>query len=213
MKKVNAYQPSQIDLYGVYASLIGLCLFVFGYYLATRYYPGGTQEDPTSIGFDWVRNYWCELLAKNAKNGADNPARAIALPSMFLLCAAIGIFWVQIFKKFAFPARFRYSFQIAGLLSMCFAGFIFTEAHDLLINISGGFGIYALIGVLIGLYQTRMFKLLAFGGFALLLTLANTYIYYTGQGLFCLALLQKISFVWVLVWIAGMNIWWIRSKN
>jgi hypothetical protein len=213
VKKINAYKPSRFDLCGVYISLIGLCLFVCGYYLATLYYPGGVQEDPMSVGFDWVRNYWCELLAKNAKNGVENPAREIALPAMFLLCVSIGIFWVQIFKKFAFAPRLRFSFQIAGVLSMCFAGFIFTEAHDSVINISGSFGVYALIGVLVGLYQRQMFKPLAFGGFALLLTLANTYIYYTGQGLFCLALLQKISFVWVLVWIASLNIWWIWSKD
>jgi hypothetical protein len=42
---------------------------------ATRFYPGGSQEDASSVGYDWANKHLSNLFAPKAVNGAENPAR------------------------------------------------------------------------------------------------------------------------------------------
>ena len=37
-------------------------MFLVLYVVAAQYYPGGSQADQASRGFDWVHNYWCNLV-------------------------------------------------------------------------------------------------------------------------------------------------------
>jgi len=40
--------------------------------VATRFYPGGTLDDPTVVGFDWSRHYLTNLFRPVALNGQSN---------------------------------------------------------------------------------------------------------------------------------------------
>lgn len=76
--------------------VFGISLFAVLYFIATQYYPGGSQADVKSIGFSWQHNYWCNLLNENAMNGQANPARPIAISAMIILCFSLTYFWFNL---------------------------------------------------------------------------------------------------------------------
>jgi len=78
--------------------LFGTLLFTCLYFIATLFYPGGSQADKNSKGFSWTNNYWCNLLNENAMNGQHNAARPIAITAMLVLCTTLMIFWVHLSK-------------------------------------------------------------------------------------------------------------------
>lgn len=47
--------------------------------VATRFYPGGTLDDLTVVGFDWSRHYLTNLFRPVALNGPRNPAMPYAV--------------------------------------------------------------------------------------------------------------------------------------
>ena len=77
--------------------------------------------------------------------------------------------------------------------------------HDLAVNTSSAFGLIAMIGTLIALYQQEWKWLFAFGLFNLLLVALNNYLYHTEQMMY-LPVVQKFSFVTFLAWLSLINI-------
>jgi hypothetical protein len=62
---------------------IGVILFFLFFIYAASLYPGGTQFDKSTQGFDWVNNYWCELATEEAINGQPNAAMPYAVTACF----------------------------------------------------------------------------------------------------------------------------------
>lgn len=58
---------------------LGIILFSILYYYSSTLYPGGSQADINTIGFDWVNNYWCNLMNEKGMNGELNQARSFAI--------------------------------------------------------------------------------------------------------------------------------------
>jgi len=183
----------------------GIILFFGLFYFASTLYPGGSQFDEHTVGFNWMHNYWCDLLGKNASNGQPNPARPFAIFAMILLCGSVGIFLYQLAQAFTQTVLWKKIIQICGCCSMLFAAFIFTEYHDEMILISSLFGVFAVIGVLKIIYQSNLLFYQLSGLICLFLLGLNNVIYYTGIGLSILPFIQKITFGGVLFWILGMN--------
>ena len=134
---------------------IGIFVYAILYVISTLYYPGGSSFDRVHPGFDWIHNYWCDLTSEIALNGHINRARPVALTAMSVLCSSLLVFWynmpVLITNK-VHAMIIRY----AGMLSMLIAMFLFTYWHDTVINLSGLFGIPALILTFAGLYKTSI---------------------------------------------------------
>jgi hypothetical protein len=62
--------------------------------LAARLYPGGTWFEPSSVGFSFWGNFWCDLLHSPALNQAPNEQGAqAARVSFWLFAAALLRFW------------------------------------------------------------------------------------------------------------------------
>ncbi|RYY59624.1 MAG: hypothetical protein EOO05_12670 [Chitinophagaceae bacterium] len=186
---------------------IGIIIFIVVYVIATRYYPGGSDFDRFSKGFDWLHNYWCELLATNTKTREVNTARPIAIGAFILLDVTLTMCWLQASFLFSRASAFRWLVIICGVLSGISMCFLSSPSHDLVINITGGFGLTALVLVLAGL-RKRKFQVAFYAGIAcIFLFFLNTYIYYTGNWFNTLAVVQKISFAAFLSWfwmIAGI---------
>ena len=70
----------------------GSVLFLVLYIVAAQFYPGGSQADKAAPGFDWVHNYWCNLMNERAGNGQLSASRPIALSAMGVLCVTMGLF-------------------------------------------------------------------------------------------------------------------------
>ena len=95
--------------------------------------------------------------------------------------------------------------KLGGVLSMIFATLMFTAFHDLVTIISSFFGLFAVVGIIKEVYSSAMQKYKISGMICLLLLWMNNYVYYTTQFIEWLPLIQKITFLIVLLWIIGLN--------
>jgi hypothetical protein len=196
----------------VLTPIFGILVFAVLYVVATFYYPGGSNADKTALGFDWLNNYWCDLTGQFAKNGETNPARPIALTALIILCSTLAVFWFYVPRLFS-DNKFNQFIRYAGITSMTVAVFLFTDFHDTVINVAGTFGIAALTGVFIGLYKNNLTKLFGYGVFCLGLMLLNYFIYETSFLLSLLPIIQKVTFVLLLVWICLIDIYLYRTTK
>ena len=187
--------------------IIGTLIFVILYFVATLYYPGGSQVDKNSIGFSWTNNYWCNFLNETAINGQTNPAKPIALTGMFVLCLTLSIFWYLFPKQINIDRRLKLTIQISGLIAMTIAFFLFTSInHDLVTNLATSFGAIATIGTFVGLYKQKWFRLFGFGLLNILLVGLNNLCYYNKEFIIYLPVIQKISFATFLIWICLIDL-------
>lgn len=191
--------------------IAGILLFLFLFVFAASRYPGGSQADLTHEGFDWVHNYWCNLMGKEAMNGEPNDAVRIAIPAFVVLCGSLALFFYHFSKQLARNSIWAKIIRIGGVLSMSAAALIATPWHDEMTIIASFFGVFVVAGVIIGV-STSHFRLYKWTGiFCLFLLGLNNYIYYTQHGLVILPVLQKLTFVIVLCWIVGLN--WQLYQN
>ena len=193
----------------LYGTLIFACL----YFIATLYYPGGSQVDKNSKGFSWINNYWCNLLNDDAINGQHNYAKPIALTAMCILCFTLTFFW-YIFSRYAYQKKSnRLIVQTSGTLAMISGVFIFTGFHDTLVNVASFFGLVATAGTFVGLYKLQWKGLLWLGIVNIILIITNNILYY-GNGLkLYLPLVQKITFLFFLLWICLIDISLFKKVN
>jgi hypothetical protein len=194
--------------------LLGSVVFVLLYFVATLYYPGGSQVDQNAIGFSWINNYWCNLLNDTAINGKSNPAKPIAITGMLVLCITLAYFWWLFPRHLQLSIKWKYTIQISGALSMFIAFFLFTNFnHDAVTNLASIFGLIATAGTFIGLYQTKWYKLFRFGIFNILLVFLNNYVYYSKGLIIYLPIIQKISFVSFLIWVCCIDVTLYRLQK
>ena len=186
--------------------LFGIIIFIFFYFLATLYYPGGSNFDGKSIGFDWINNYWCDLTGKYAKNGKTNEARNIALTGMLILCFTLSLFWYYL-PKFFHESKFnQIMIKYSGICAMFVLFFLFTTFHDSVIALGGILSIIPLIGTFRELYKNKLTKLFFLGLLSLLLILLNYLIYMSNYFIFFRPVIQKITFIVFLMWIFAINL-------
>ncbi len=88
---------------------------------------------------------------------------------------------------------------------MLFACFLFTPYHNIIILVSSIFGVFAVLGIFRTLLLTN-FGFQKFGATLCLLLLAfNNYVYYSSQYLAILPILQKVTLLFVLMWVLSLN--------
>ena len=189
----------------VYFPTVGTLVFVMLYLYASTLYPGGSQENINHIGFDWIHNYWCNLTNEVAINGQLNPARPYAMIAMIVLCISLTIFFIRFAKVFAKHNFWKIIIQVFGVIAMVFTVLIFTKYHNIMIGLSSIFGVFAVVGIITEVYQSKLLLLKWAGVFAIVLLALNNYIYYTDFLIEHLPLLQKITFAYVLLWVIGLN--------
>ena len=185
---------------------VGVCLFMVLYLMATLLYPGGSNANKTSVGFNWLHNYWCDLLGSIGKNGKPNPAQPLAMTAMAILCFVLATFWYSLPLLTPTKRTIRLLIQVTGTLSMLLMFFIYTPLHDVVINVAGSLGVVALCSTYLWLYQIREFRCLAVGLFNFFLGIINNYVYHSVEYLEYLPVIQKFSMISFLGWICWMNL-------
>ncbi len=188
-----------------YLPIIGCCLFLFLISMASYHFPGGSQAENCALGYSWVNNYLCDVIAIEAYNGDAHPYSKIGLAAMMCLCGAISMFFFFFTDWMEVKGRWRFIIKWMGLVSMICAMLIFTELHNIMIAISSILALPALLGVFIILYRKKLFPFFYAGILILLLLLLNNVIYYTQYMEECLPQIQKISVLCVVFWIVVMN--------
>lgn len=96
--------------------------------------------------------------------------------------------------------------QISGLISMATGMLIFTRLHDIIINITGLCAVIAIAGTFAGLRKLRWKRLFWLGIVNLLLIAVSNILYYGPGLIFYLPVVQKISFLFFLLWICFIDI-------
>jgi len=184
----------------ILATFIGSFLFVILYIIAAFLYPGGSGANKTATGYSWINNYWCNLLNEKAINGQTNTARPVAVLAMLVLCLSLSTFWVLFPAITQLKKYHRLLIQLAGTVCMLASFLLLTPIdHDLAVNTSCAFGLIAMTGTLIALYQLKWKSLFALGLFDLLLVALNNYLYHSNEMTY-LPIVQKFSFLSFLVW-------------
>lgn len=88
---------------------------------------------------------------------------------------------------------------------MIFATLMFTDYHDLMTILSSLFGLIAVIGIIKEIYDSKLFNYKITGVICMISLAINNIIYYSTEFIEWLPLIQKITFLIVLIWIWGVN--------
>jgi hypothetical protein len=179
----------------------GIGIFFILYVVAAFFYPGGSQYDKAARAFSWTNNYWCDLLTMEAKNGQYNTARPIAVTSWVILCCSLSLFWYYLPVLFLISEKQKKIISISGIAAMAIAVFLFTSFHDIVIQAGGLLGLVAFAGTLSGLYKTRLYGFFYTGLFCVMLMGLNYFIMVSANFSSYLPVVQKFTFVIVLLWI------------
>ena len=198
-KKGSQYQIANL------IPVIGIVIFVGLYIFSSTLYPGGSQANLNSEGFDWVNNYWCNLMNEKGMNGQPNPAKPYSIIAMIILCLSLMFFFIQFAQIYSKSKIWKRIIKTSGIISMSFAILIFTKYHDLMTTLSSIFGLFVVIGIIREVYKSKLSTYKITGVICILILGLNNYIYYTQQFIEVLPLLQKITFAIVLLWIIGLN--------
>ena len=146
-------------------------------------------------------------------NGQHNAARPIAITAMLVLCTTLMIFWYIFPKQIAFKKASRLTIQISGFIAMSIGMFLFTSLHDYIINIASLFGLIALTGTFIGLMKLKWIKLFWMGIFIVMLIGLNNFLYHKNGLIFYLPIVQKITFLYFLLWVCLISINLYNKRN
>lgn len=184
---------------------VGIISFLGLFIYSATLYPGGSQSNLNTIGYDWMNNYVCNLMSEKSINEEINPARTYAILGMVILCMSLIIFFYQFSKTFVTDKNWASIIFVAGILSMISASFIFTKYHDLMTTISSFFGLFVVVGIIKGVHKSSLTSYKLAGGLCLVLLLVNNIIYYTAYKIDYLPLVQKVTFAIVLIWIVSLN--------
>lgn len=185
---------------------LGILTFIGLYVYAATLYPGGSQADINSVGFDWRNNYWCNLMSEDAMNGLENPASPVALFGMVILCSSMTLFFFQFANYFVKNKIWKMTIKIAGALAMLSAVFIFTKYHDIMTTILSICGVVGIIGIIIALHKNNLMFFKVSGIICMTLVGANNLFYYNENLIKYLPVLQKVGFILILAWTVGLNL-------
>ena len=177
-----------------------MVLLVLAYVAAAARYPGGTQLDPTEAGYSHLGNFWCDLLAPFAYNGAVNAARPIALAATWIFALSLIPMFAGASSLWPRAARERRVVPVFGALAMLSFIAISTPYHDAAIQVgvvTGGVA-FALLIHRIGAAKLR--ALMLSGTFALGLGACDYAAYMGGAPLTVLPGFQKLAGAALLVW-------------
>lgn len=185
---------------------LGILIFMGLYIYATTLYPGGSQADINSVGYDWLNNFWCNLMSVNSMNGLENPARPVALFAMIILCSSMTLFFFQFANYFVENKNWKITIKISGTLAMLSAVFIFTKFHDIMTTILSVCGVIGIIGIIRALHKNKMTFFKVSGIICMSLVGIINLFYYNENLIIHLPLVQIVAFVLILAWTVGLNI-------
>ena len=187
-----------------HAVLIGIVFSIVLLVIAAIYYPGGSQIDKNSIGYDWKNNYMSNLFSPKAVNGLDNTSRPWAMAGMFFLCTSCAIFFTGFSKRLP-PGTAAGIIKYSGACAALFVFLIITPYHDLMVTLSSPCILIAIfyLSVLILKSKLLFFKFLSIACLASLYI--SIYMYYTRSFLGALPVMQKLCFFTIVTWMVGLE--------
>lgn len=186
-----------------YSILIGIVTSVLLFVLATLHYPGGSQADINSIGFDWKNNYISNLFTEKAVNGLENGARLWAIAGMFFLSASFATFFIEFSKRIPVTGPSKIIKYVGGIC-MLFTFLIATPLHDLMIPISSTMFLIGIFYITVFVFKSKLILFKFLCTLYLIVFYYTLYLYGTRQ-VSILPIMQKLTFASTIVMVLGLN--------
>ena len=144
-----------------YSILPGIIISTTLLVVSTRYYPGGSQYDKNSIGYDWKNNYLSNLFGEKAVNGSDNASRLWAISGMLFLCVSFALFFIEFSKKISSKGAAKI-IRYFGVGAMTFAFLAVTPFHDTMITIASTLALISMFYITVFVFKSKLhfFKIL-----------------------------------------------------
>lgn len=184
---------------------VGIALSILFLIAASLKYPGGSPKDRQSVGFRWTENYISDLLELKAVNGANNPARPLAVAGVLIMGLFTGLAFVRFAHKVGVK-KYASAIQYGGLILVLFAALGTIPAyHDLSVTVSIFLNLLLFFYVMIVLLKSRLtvFKVLSVAFLASFY--GASYMFGTRTGLEYMPLVQKITHIIQIVWLLGLE--------
>jgi hypothetical protein len=189
--------------------------------IAMAQYPGGNIWVRSEPGYDFWRNFWCDLLREPAYNGQPNLlAPSFAQAAMFTLAVALAAFFL--IAPSLFPARRRLGalvslLGVAGACGLALVSVVsdgqFPRLHGTTVLVAAPAGLLAVIGTLIGMLRApARCRSSAAIGMALLAAALVSLVQFAREYAFSapssewLPRSQKVATLLALVWICVVSI-------
>jgi len=189
-----------------YIPIIGIGAYAILFMYSASMYPGGSRMRPSQVGFDWIHNYWCDLMGKLSFDGQVNASRPTAIAAWICVCTSILlIFWKSV-EVFFPQGRLNVLFKITSVLAAAIGLFAFTDFHDLIVALCFPFGTITAIGLTIGLLKSDLSFFKHTIWVCLVLLSLSFFMYFTNTGLHLLGLTQKITLAVVMSWLLAFHI-------
>lgn len=201
----------------VYSGVLG---FVVCMTIAIVLYPGGNLWDRAQPGYDFWRNFWCDLERQPAYNGDPNQlAPRFAQLAMVWLAFGIGAYFVlapRLFSGARWLGRAVTAAGLCGALGLVLVAGLssqsFPTLHGVAVLAAGPTGLAAVLGTVVGLARSpaRQPLLVALGTLMLAVALF-TLTQYTRQFLFAapssewLPRSQKVATLLALGWMCVVS--------
>jgi len=181
----------------------GITISLLLLFIATLYYPGGSQHDKNSIGYDWGNNYLCNLFSTKAVNGADNASKPWAVAGMLPLCISFALFFFEFSKRIPAkgPARI---IRYCGAGAMVFAFFVVTSFHDTAVTLAGTLALISMFYITVFIFRAKLHFFSIFSVVCLLVFYSCNYVYYTRSYLEFLPILQKVLLSLTIAWVLSL---------
>lgn len=180
--------------------LICLAIALVLLIVSASLYPGGSQANLQTQGYDMVNNYLCNLFDAKGMNGAPNPGMQWAFAGMLIMCVGFGLFFYRVSAKI--PKRSSaLIIRYAGMAAMFFAFLVITPYHDMMVTIAVIFAMLSTVYLAIYVFISGSWPLRILSLFCMISLYFSAIIYYTKYWLEILPLSQKINYLLLIIWV------------
>jgi hypothetical protein len=187
-----------------HAPLIGIAISLLLLVIATFYYPGGSQADKNSVGYDWGNNYLSNLFGAKAINGMPNGARFWAASGMLFFSIGFTLFFWEFSKKI--PTKVAAGIvKYCGSSAMLCAFLAVTPLHDIMVTIAGTLALVSIFYITVFTFRSKLLVLKILCVVCLAILYTCNFIYYTQNYIVYLPILQKTAYVIVCTWALSLH--------
>ena len=99
------------------------------FFVSTLFYPGGSQDNINTVGYDWQHNYISNLFAWTAINGQASNSPIWAAGGMFVLSYSFSLFFIRFSQKIPVKSA-SLVIKYFGVAAMFFVFLAVTPYHD-----------------------------------------------------------------------------------
>lgn len=186
-------------------TLVFITLGVVFLAISAYHYPGGSEADPTAVGYNWRHNYVSNQLNPVAVNGMANTARPWAIVGVLLFSTGFGVFFYRFSERIKVKSAamvFKYLGPTAA-----FAAFlvVIPSQHDTMVTLSGTLMLLVFFYITVFVLKSRLLGWKIASVVFLLFFYATFYIYYTHSWMEHMPVLQKTLHLVKIVWVLGLE--------